>query len=309
MKVIVTGCSGFIGSHLIVSLLKNPLVKKVYGLDMIPFDMEVIKDEKYIDKFEFLRDNIITTTILKIIDVDYVFHLAGLGSVRNSVDNPISYINTNIIGTINLLEQIKNTNTVFIYASSSSVYGNIDKLPYREDIPLDSMLSPYAVSKLTMEKLAYTYEINHNVKTIGFRFFTVYGPRGRKDMFPHILLDSLINTKEITVYGNGNSYRDYTYVDDLVYGLTRVLYKDSKKLSPIYNLGSNVPIKLKQFISIAQDITGKRGVLKYEEERKSDVFATYADTTLARVELGYTVKFNIEEGMKRMYEYMISLKV
>ena len=210
MKVLVTGCAGFIGSHLCETILKQNLFTTVIGLDNLDLyydtnikiaNLEILN--KY-DKFIFLKEDILNTKCIEKYKPNVIFHLASMAGVRYSIDNPQKYCRTNIEGMINLLEQTKNINcTKFIFASSSSVYGNNSKYPFNENDAIDSINSPYAASKKSMEIYAQLYNQLYNMNIIALRLFTVYGPRGRPDMAPYKFIHSIKNQIPINKYGDG----------------------------------------------------------------------------------------------------------
>ena len=229
MIILVTGCCGFIGYHLCENLLKNKIYEKVIGLDnMDPYyDVNIKLSnltilEKY-ENFIFLKENIINSKSIYKYKPDIICHLASLAGVRNSIDKPKDYCRVNIEGFINILEQCKSKNTnkkiKIVFASSSSVYGNNTKIPFKETDEINKINSPYAASKKCMETLGQTYNQLYNLNIIGLRFFTVYGPRGRPDMAPYKFIKNIIEDKVIKKYGNGESFRDYTYIDDIIQGI------------------------------------------------------------------------------------------
>ena len=231
-----------------------------------------------------------------------------MAGVRYSIENPKLYIDTNIKGTIHLLEECqKNNINKFIYASSSSVYGKNFKIPFSEKDPIENMNSPYAVSKRCSELYAKLYHELYKINCIGLRFFTVYGPRGRPDMAPYIFLKKIMNSEIISVFGNGTSMRDYTYVSDIVNGINgaiNLICKNKKKIFKIYNLGNNKPVELNKFIEICEQVSNKKANLKYIEERKGDVPITYADINSAKKEIGFNPKINLKNGLLLTLEWL-----
>ena len=227
-KILVTGCAGFIGSHTCERLLKEG--NRVMGIDNLndyydverkTKNLEVLK--KY-DNFYFIKDDIRTTTVINDWKPDFVCHLASMAGVRYSIEHPEIYVDVNIKGFINILEQCRKVGVKqIVYASSSSVYGLNKKVPFSEEDSIETLNSPYATSKMAMELYAKTYSQLYDMNLIGLRFFTVYGPRGRPDMAPYKFLKAISEGEEFQKYGDGTSSRDYTYVDDIVSGVVSSL--------------------------------------------------------------------------------------
>ena len=309
MKILVTGCAGFIGSHLCEFLLKNNLFDEVIGLDNLDPYYDVNKKRinlkilnKY-DKFKFLQEDILNTQSIEKYKPEIICHLASLAGVRNSLENPKNYCKVNIEGMINLLEQARIYKPKnFVFASSSSVYGTNKKVPFEETDNIDNINSPYAASKKSMEVYGKLYNQLYNLDIIGLRFFTVYGPRGRPDMAPYKFMNAIKNDLEITKYGKGDSFRDYTYVSDIVQGIVGAI--NSKKGGfEVYNLGNGNPITLNEFISTCEKVSGKKGKIKEIENQQGDVPGTYACIKKAKTDLGYNPKVKLDEGLKNVLEY------
>ena len=310
MSILVTGCAGFIGSHLCDYILKNNLYKTIYGLDNLDpyYNIDQKKENlKILNKYEnfiFLEESIINTDAINKFKPDIVCHLGSLAGVRNSIENPIEYAKINILGMINLLEQSKDNNiTNFVFASSSSVYGLNIISPFTETQNTDLINSPYAASKKTMEIYGKLYNQLYDMNIIGLRFFTVYGPRGRPDMAPYKFLNSIINNKPITKYGNGETFRDYTYIDDIISGIIASLKLNDSGFK-IYNLGNNTPITLNQFIDTCEKVAKKKAIIKLLQNQKGDVPCTYADITLAKKELNYNPKTSLEDGLTNLFNWL-----
>lgn len=310
MSILVTGCAGFIGSHLCDYILKNNLYKTIYGLDNLDpyYNIDQKKENlKILNKYEnfiFLEESIINTDAINKFKPDIVCHLGSLAGVRNSIENPIEYAKINILGMINLLEQSKDNNiTNFVFASSSSVYGLNIISPFTETQNTDLINSPYAASKKTMEIYGKLYNQLYDMNIIGLRFFTVYGPRGRPDMAPYKFLNSIINNKPITKYGNGETFRDYTYIDDIISGIIASLKLNDPGFK-IYNLGNNTPITLNQFIDTCEKVAKKKAIIKLLQNQKGDVPCTYADITLAKKELNYNPKTSLEDGLTNLFNWL-----
>jgi len=314
MKIVVTGCCGFIGSHLCEFLLKNTQ-NTILGVDIMNDYYDITQKEENLDilseydNFDFYKEDICKTKIISEKKPELIIHLAAMAGVRYSIENPKKYIDTNIKGTIHLLEECqKNNINKFIYASSSSVYGKNFKIPFLEQDQIANMNSPYAVSKRCSELYSKLYHDLYKINTIGLRFFTVYGPRGRPDMAPYIFLKKIMNSEIINVFGNGSSMRDYTYVSDIVEGINGAvnLILTGKKINKIYNLGNNKPVELNQFINICEQVSCKKANLNYVSERKGDVPMTYADITLAKKELNFNPKVSLEKGLRNTLEWLHS---
>ena len=309
MKILVTGCSGFIGSHLCEELLK--LNNIVFGIDNMNNYYSIEQKQKNLDilnkyvNFYFINEDIINTNQINYIKPDKVVHLAALAGVRLSLEKPKDYFDINVKGFINIIEQCKNLNITLIYASSSSVYGSNKKIPFNENDTINNIESPYACSKKCKENIAQMYSNIYNLQTIGLRFFTVYGPRGRPDMAPYKFIKNILDNKEILKFGDGTSARDYTYISDIISGILSVINKnvfDNK--FKIYNLGNNTPIKLNTFIEICEKVTKKKAMIINKEKQKGDVDITYADISLAEKELNYNPKIKLEEGLLNLVEYL-----
>jgi UDP-glucuronate 4-epimerase len=283
MKILITGCAGFIGMHLSKKLLQK---HEVIGLDNINsyYDTKLKKDRLKIlkknKKFSFFKTNIINfrklSYIFKKTKPSIVIHLASEVGVRNSTLRPRSYVNTNILGFLNILESCKNTkvNKLF-YASSSSVYGN-NKKKFSENLRTDNPLSVYAASKKGAEILAATYSYLYDLPTIGLRFFTVYGPYGRPDMAIFKFTESIFQKKAITVYGDGNLERDFTYIDDVVSHIDKIINKKFLK-NEILNIGNTIPVKVIKLISILEEAIGIKARVNLIKTPKTEVHKTCAN--------------------------------
>ena len=310
MKILVTGCCGFIGSHLTERLLSEG--HEVFGIDNIN-DYYDIKAkyrnlnilEKY-DRFTFKKEDIRDTRVIGEWKPDMVCHLASMAGVRYSIKNPKLYFDVNVNGFINILEQcVQNKVKKIIYASSSSVYGLNKKLPFSEEDKIESCNSPYACSKLSMEQIAKTYFQLYGISSIGLRFFTVYGPRGRPDMAIDKFLRAIHNNEEITKYGNGETSRDYTYISDIVDGIySSVLRKEEDY--QVYNLGNSNNITLNDFIIECEKVVGKKAKIKNLGDQLGDVPHTYADISKAKKDLLFQPKVKISEGLNLAFSSIIS---
>jgi UDP-glucuronate 4-epimerase len=309
MKILVTGCCGFIGSHLTEKLLSEG--HEVFGIDNINdyYDpnikyknLEIL--ESY-DSFTFKKEDIRDTRIIDEWEPDIVCHLASMAGVRYSIKNPKLYFDVNVNGFINILEQcVKNKVKKIVYASSSSVYGLNKKLPFSEEDKIESCNSPYACSKLSMEQIAKTYFQLYGMASIGLRFFTVYGPRGRPDMAIDKFLRGIHKQEKITKYGNGETSRDYTYVSDIIEGMYNSILRKEEDCQ-IYNLGNSNSITLNNFISECEKVVGKKAKIENLEYQLGDVPHTYADISKAKKDLNFNPKIKISEGLLRTFASII----
>jgi UDP-glucuronate 4-epimerase len=302
MKILVTGCAGFIGSHVCERLLNAKI--NVIGIDNINdyYDQNKKRDSlkilfKY-NNFTFVEEDIIDTKIIETFKPDKVIHLAAMAGVRYSLENPTLYCKVNIEGTVNLLEQSKNIGVdLFVYASSSSVYGNKDG-EFIETQDLDVPESFYAATKQTVELMAKTYSKLYGLRTIGLRFFTVYGPRGRPDMAPYKFINKILNDEAIDKYGDGTSYRDYTYVDDIVDGIICAMNSEYK--CEVFNLGNNKTWTLNDFIKMCEQVTNKKAILNEMGKQVGDVNGTSANIDKSKVMLGYNPVVGLLEGLTNL---------
>lgn len=311
-NIIITGGAGFIGSNLIDKLLSTNSVK-ILCIDN--FDDFYDKGIKYKNiehnfnnpNFTFLEEDILNFESLnsKINNnYDAIIHIAAKAGVRPSIIDPKLYQEVNIIGTQNILEiaRIKKIKQ-FVFASSSSVYGNNKNFPWKEDNYILKPISPYASSKISCELLGHVYSHLYSIRFIALRFFTVYGPRQRPDLAINKFFRKIINNKAIDIYGKGNSIRDYTYIDDIVDGIISSLKYDKTNYE-IINLGNNKPISLMDLIGLIEKIIQKKTIKNYLPEQEGDVFKTYADINKANKLLNYFPKIEIEEGLNLYYKYL-----
>ena len=309
MIILVTGCAGFIGSHLCEQLLIRDDI--VYGIDIINdyYDQkQKYKNLKLLEKyknFHFRKEDICTTNIINEVKPQIVVNIAAMAGVRFSILNPKIYMDVNITGQIHLLQQSVQSNVqLFVYASSSSVYGINSTVPFKETDQIDLVNSPYAASKKSAEIMAKLYNQLYNISVIGLRLFTVYGPRGRPDMAPFKFLKCIMEEKEFDKYGDGDSFRDYTYIDDIVSGFISAIDIKKKNICEIYNLGNSTTITLNKFIETCEKITGKKAKYNKLPKQLGDVHHTYSDITKANKDLKYFPKICIEEGLNNMYNWL-----
>jgi len=311
MKVLVTGCAGFIGSHVSEKLLQ--LGYYVVGIDNINSyydpnqklqNLEILN--KY-EKFYFLKEDIVTTNIINDTKPDKVCHLAAMAGVRYSIEHPKEYVKVNIEGFINLLEQaVKNKVSTFVYASSSSVYGLNKKVPFSENDEIVSCNSPYAASKRSMEVFASTYNQLYNLPLIGLRFFTVFGPRGRPDMAPFKFLKAISSGDNFKKYGDGTSMRDYTYISDIVDGIVSSIINNKLLSCEVINLGNSSPVSLNEFIETCEKVTENTANYQQIENQVGDVPVTFADISKAKDLLDYDPKVKLEDGLRETYNWIKS---
>ena len=321
-KILVTGVAGFIGYHLCERLLEQG--HTVIGLDNINgyydinlkmdrlsqlgiseiFEHKVSVSKKYGNKLLFIKlsleDKIHLPLLFKTYQFDVVCNLAAQAGVRYSIEDPMVYVESNIVGFINLLECMRHSGVKkLVYASSSSIYGNSKNVPFNVNDKVDEPISLYAASKKTNELMAYTYSHLFNIQSIGLRFFTVYGPWGRPDMAMFLFTDAILNNKPIKVFNNGQLYRDFTYIDDIVEGVVLTITEDAKDNTPykIYNIGNSSPVKLLDFISEIEKCTGKIAQKEFLPMQAGDVEKTWADVSLIKEDFGYNPKTKIPEGI------------
>tara|TARA_B100001057_G_scaffold401349_1_gene412824 strand:+ start:77 stop:1027 length:951 start_codon:yes stop_codon:yes gene_type:complete len=309
MKVLVTGCAGFIGSHVSEYLLKNDF--DVFGIDNLNDYYDINRKnenlsilEKY-PKFKFKKDDVCTTRVISGWKPDVICHLASKSGVRHSIKFPQEYIKDNIEGFVHIMEEaIKNGKPHVVYASSSSVYGTSPILPFNEKQPLDYCNSPYAVSKKTMESYAKMYHQLHQITSIGLRFFTVYGPRGRPDMAPEKFLKGIYRNTPIDKYGDGYTSRDYTYIDEIVDGVVASIKNQKALKCEVINLGNNFKCSLNDFISLCEGIVGKKAIINNLGNQLGDVPHTYADIDKAIDLLDYDPKTTLKNGLTKTFEWI-----
>ena len=308
MKILVTGCAGFIGSHVCEFLLKRGDL--VLGIDNINSYYDIKNKYRNLgvletySNFEFRKEDIIDTKSISEWKPYKICHLASMAGVRYSIEHPDVYVDVNIKGFINILEEsVKNSVQHIVYASSSSVYGLNKKIPFSENDKIESCNSPYATSKMAMELFARTYHQLYGLSLIGLRFFTVYGPRGRPDMAPYKFLNAIHSGNCFQKYGDGSSSRDYTYIDDIVSGVVASLDNKKSLKCEIYNLGNSAPVTLNKFIELCEKVVGKRALYEQVGNQLGDVPHTCADISKARRDLGYNPQVKLEDGLYKMFEF------
>jgi len=312
MNILLTGGAGFIGSHLSEYLLKRG--DKIDCLDNFndyydpKIKWENIKPVLSHPSWQLIQGDILDQRLLQKIftekEYEVIVHLAARAGVRPSLKEPLLYQEVNIRGTMNLLEMAKEFQVKrFIFASTSSVYGNNTKVPFSEDNPVDQPVSPYAATKRAGEIIAYTYHHLYCLSITCLRFFTVYGPRQRPDMAIHKFTDLIYQARPIPMYGDGSSKRDYTYISDIIQGVVQAI--DRCEGYHIYNLGEANTISLKELIRLIEKYLGKKARIDLMPFQPGDVPITYADVTRARKELNYQPNVPIETGIKHFVEWYL----
>lgn len=340
MKVIlVTGAAGFIGSNLVKKLCQANAEDKVIGIDNMNdyYDVRLkeqrLKDlEQYIG-FTFIKGNIADKALINDVFDQYqpqiVVNLAAQAGVRYSITNPDAYIESNLIGFYNILEACRHHEVEhLVYASSSSVYGSNKKVPYSTDDKVDNPVSLYAATKKSNELMAHAYSKLYNIPSTGLRFFTVYGPAGRPDMAYFGFTNKLVKGEKIQIFNYGHCKRDFTYVDDIVEGVMRVMAKapakqvgeDGLPIPPykVYNIGNNSPENLLDFVTILQEELIRAGVLPQDYDfdahkelvpmQPGDVPVTYADTSALEADFGFKPCTSLRQGLRKFAEWYVSDK-
>lgn len=314
--VLVTGGAGFVGSHLADALLARgdhvvivDEMNDYYSVDIKRGNLEYLQAKHGSNRVTIYEGDICDHALMDGIfqrhSIRLVCHMAGRAGVRPSIDDPFIYIHSNIEGTTRLLELArKYGNDNFVWASSSSVYGENPKEEFSEDDAVDNPISPYAASKKACELLTYTYHHLYGMNVTGLRFFTVYGPRGRPDMAPYKFVERVSRGLEIQQFGDGSSERDYTYVDDIVDGIIRAL--DRPLGYQIFNLGNGKPCKLSDFIRLVETHIGKKAIITILPNQPGDVPKTCANINKAREMLGYNPKVSFNEGVRRTAEWFLA---
>jgi len=312
MKYLITGCAGFIGFHLSKNLLENG--ETIAGIDNLNdyYDPKLKKERlnilKQYDNFSFSQVDITDYQALEKVFKKYppekICHLAAQAGVRYSLTHPFVYEKTNMLGFLNILELMRKYKIKdLVFASSSSVYGGIKEIPFREDMNINKPISLYAATKAANELYAYVYHHLYNINAVGLRFFTVYGPWGRPDMALFLFTKAILENKPIKVFNYGKMKRDFTYIDDIVNGITSSLNKVSELGYEIFNLGCSNQVELMDFIKAIEEELGKKAKKNMLPLQPGDVPETYADVSKAKELLGYQPKVKIEEGVKKFIKW------
>ena len=335
MNVLVTGAAGFIGFHTCLKLVNQG--HKVYGIDNIndyydpqlKFDRlnelgfsktesEICNNEVQSSKFKNLQfsridliDNDSIDDLFKKEQFEVVCNLAAQAGVRYSLINPKAYTDSNITGFLNILEGCRNYKVKhLVYASSSSVYGENKKVPFETSDNVDYPISLYAATKKSNELMAHSYGHLYGFKTTGLRFFTVYGPWGRPDMAYYLFADAILNNKPIKVFNNGDLKRDFTYIDDIVNGVTKIIEKniDSRDHYKIYNIGNNKTESLKDFIETMENVMGIKAIKEMYPMQQGDVPTTFADISQLIKDYNYKTNTSINIGLKEFLKWFENYK-
>lgn len=329
MKILVTGAAGFIGYSLAERLIKERF--DVVGLDNINsyYDtrlkyarlqqlgirQEDIHDEGLAqsvktDRLRFVKmdltDRIRLSELFRQERFDCVVNLAGQAGVRYSIENPYTYVQSNIVGLLNILECCRqNPVRHLVYASSSSVYGEATETPFHEDMPTDKPVSLYAATKKSGELMAYSYSKLYGIPATALRFFTVYGPWGRPDMAPFIFMKAITEGTPIKVFNHGQLSRDFTYIDDITAAMLLVLDNPPATAVPhaIYNIGHSQPVQLMDFIETIEKTVGRTAIKQFVGMQKGDVHSTYADTSRLNAAVNFTPQVSLSDGIGRFYEW------
>lgn len=332
-RILVTGSAGFIGFHLTLSLLEQGFevwtydaINDYYDVSLKHRRLEILGGNKY---HQFTQGQLENVQDLRALfekaKPDIVVNLAAQAGVRYSISNPKAYIDSNIVGFQNIIDlcveyKVKN----FVYASSSSVYGMNTSIPFSEHDAVSHPMSLYAATKKANEVVAHSYSNIHGLPTTGLRFFTAYGPWGRPDMAMFIFADSIVNGKPIKVFNNGNMRRDFTYIDDIVFGITQAMRRipaydpgwDGNKADPadsrapwrVYNLGNNKPSDLLYMIGLIEKELGREAIKEFMPLQPGDVPESYANIDLAKRDLGFTPKTTIEQGVHEFVSWLKKYK-
>ena len=311
-NLLITGAAGFIGSHLVDRLLATDVERITVVDDFNDFYnpsikrdniREHLKDSRYSIHEADIRDRAALEQVFNDSNFDCVVHLAARAGVRPSLSEPQLYTETNINGTVNLLELARQHGIKqFVFGSSSSVYGINAKVPFSEDDPIRQPISPYAATKGAGELLCHTYSHLYGLRCVCLRFFTVYGPRQRPDLAIHKFAKLISRHKPIPVFGDGTTRRDYTYVDDIIDGVTAAIDYDQSNYEVI-NLGESRTVELRELISLLEKELDTNAVIERQPPQPGDVPQTFADVSKARALLNYQPKTQIEEGLRRFVEW------
>lgn len=317
-QILITGGAGFIGSHLVDYLLNEGNWRVVVLDNFDPFYPPHIKRANIAahlsdPRFKLYEVDIRCKDELRKVfidnDFEVIVHLASRAGVRPSLDNPGDYIDTNVTGTLHLLDCAREFNVrQFVFGSSSSVYGLNSKIPFSEDDKTASPISPYAASKASGELLCHTYSHLYGIRCVCLRFFTVYGARQRPDLAIHKFARLICDGKPIPVFGDGSTRRDYTYVDDIIQGVRAAIdYEDSAY--EIFNLGEERTVELRRLVGLLESCLGQKALVKRLEMQPGDVPFTFADVSKAKEVLGYDPTTKIEDGLPKFVEWFLEQEV
>ncbi|WP_278444604.1 NAD-dependent epimerase [Stutzerimonas kunmingensis] len=314
MKYLITGAAGFIGMHTAKRLLDQG--EEVVGLDNLnDYYDPALKEYRLAQltpdpNFRFVKmdlaDRVGMAALFKTEQFTHVIHLAAQAGVRYSLENPFAYVDSNLVGTMTVLEGCRhNLVQHLVYASSSSVYGMNAKIPFSETDQVDNPVSLYAATKKANELMAHSYSKLYKIPTTGLRFFTVYGPAGRPDMAPWLFTEAVLKGEPIKVFNHGQMERDFTYIDDIVEGIVRVQQEPPEGDIPysLFNIGNNQPIQLSRFIQAIETSCGKQAEKTMLAMQPGDVERTYADTSRLEEKVGYKPQMEIEDGITKFVDW------
>jgi UDP-glucuronate 4-epimerase len=313
MRILLTGAAGFIGYHAAKALLSRG--DEVTGVDSLNDYYDVrLKQARLAALEEFNGFSFVCgdcadpVSFAAVADKNHhiILHLAAQAGVRYSLENPLAYVHSNVKGQTVVFENAARLGIPVVYASSSSVYGANDKVPFEETDRVDHPVSVYAATKRAGELLAKAFAATHDVRAAGLRFFTVYGPYGRPDMAPWLFTDAILAGRPISVFNNGDMERDFTHVSDIVWGIASAVDRAADRslpLSDVYNLGNNKPVQLLDFIKSIENATGLRADMIMTAKPAGDVLRTFAGIDLATAELGYRPTIGINEGMAEFVDW------
>lgn len=317
MKILVTGIAGFIGYHLAVRLLAVS-TNQVYGIDNLNnyYDVQLKQDRlsqiKKFKNFSFqkldLGDREAMSKLFATHSFDIVVNLAAQAGVRYSIDDPHTYVDSNLVGFVNLVEGCRHSQVKhLVFASSSSIYGANKKIPFSVTDDVNQPISLYAATKKANELIAYTYSHLYQIPSTGLRFFTVYGPWGRPDMAYFKFVKAIIENRSIDVYNFGNMQRDFTYIDDVVEGIYQVMVRppNGQDNAPykLYNIGNNKPVKLSYFIEVIEQALGKSATKNFLPMQPGDVQVTYANIDGLTKDTGFIPSTSIEDGIAKFIRW------
>lgn len=310
---LITGAAGFIGSNLVDNLIDNADTEIICVDNFDNFydksiKLNNIKEHLKKPNYKFYEIDITNQNSLKKIfdkhKITHIIHLAAKAGVRPSLENPSAYVQTNIVGTGNLLELTKEFGiNKFVFGSSSSVYGSRPDGPFHEEMKIDRPISPYAATKASNEQMCYTYSHLYKINMTCLRFFTVYGPRQRPDLAIHKFSKLINEGKEIPVFGDGTTKRDYTFVDDIVQGIISAIKYDKTPFE-IFNLGESQTVELNYLINLLEENIGKKAIINRQPLQQGDVPLTYADITKAKTLLDYNPTTKIDDGIKKFTAWL-----